>query len=336
MQSKYGLKVSLHTPMPPWSTCKGFEMGPNCASDWPVDSRRIAPPGTFDTNAIGKGPEICMGSKSFKDEAERRLLANCKDGVSFLMFDGTGWNGACSDSTHGHPVPYLQEDHMRNCIELVKRVHVKYPDVLIELHDMLSSGSEYRMTPVYYKYGLPSSYDENWGFELMWNPMEDLKQGRGLAMYYYNLACNVPIYLHIDLRKDNEYCVMLWWFASTARHLGIGGTHKDIKTVEAHKTAMKYYRQFDRFFKRGDFYGITEEIHLHVLPAEKAFTINMFNLSDKPRTITGKFDLKKAGLENGRTFISSASWAKVDKGMLEVRLEMPPWSAEVTDVQSEI
>ena len=200
IQSKYRLKVSLHTPMPPWSTSKGFEMGPNCASDWPLESRRMAPPDTFTVNVVGKGPEICMGSKAFMNEAEKRLLDNCKDGVTFLMYDGTGWNGPCSDSTHGHPVPYLQEDHMRNCIELVKRVHSKYPNVLIELHDMLGSGSEFRMTPVYYKYGLPLSYDENWGFELMWNPMADLKQGRGLAMYYYNMACNVPLYLHIDLR----------------------------------------------------------------------------------------------------------------------------------------
>ncbi|MFA5817811.1 MAG: hypothetical protein WC854_00850 [Bacteroidales bacterium] len=335
MQSKYGLKVSLHTPMPPWSTIKGWEMGPNCASDWPEESRRIAPPETL-SDTIRKGPEICMGSKYFMDEAEKRLLANCKDGVSYLMYDGTGWNGACSDSTHGHPVPYLQEDHMRNCIELVNRVHAKYPNVLIELHDMLDGGNTKRMTPVYYKYGLPLSYDENWGFELMWNPMEDLKQGRGLAMYYYNLCCNIPIYLHIDLRSDNENCVVLLWFASTARHLGIGGTHKDLKTVEAQKAAMKYYRQFDRFFKRGEFYGITEEIHLHVLPEENAFMINMFNLSDNPRTITGKFDLKRAGLDPALTFTSSKSWAKVDKGMLEVSLEMPPWSAEVTNVKGVI
>lgn len=332
MQSKYGLKVSLHTPMPPWSTLKGWEMGPSCASDWPEESRRIAPPETL-SDTIRKGPEICMGSKYFMDEAEKRLLANCKDGVSFLMYDGTGWNGVCSDTTHGHPVPYLQEDHMRNCIELVKRVHAKYPNVLIELHDMLDGGNTRRMTPVYYKYGLPLSYDENWGFELMWKPMEDLKQGRGLAMYYYNLCCNIPIYLHIDLRSDNEHCVVLWWFASTARHLGIGGTHKDMKTFEAQKAAMKYYRQFDRFFKRGEFYGITEEIHLHVLPEENAFMINMFNLSDKPRTITGKFDLKKAGLDPSLTFTSTKSWAKVDKSMLEVSLEMPPWSAEVTDAK---
>ncbi|MBA7564053.1 hypothetical protein ES708_05715 [subsurface metagenome] len=340
MQSKYGLKVSLHTPMPPWTSSRGSEMGPNCVSDWPAESRQLTPSGTLNDTLtrdwIKNRPEICMGSKSFMDEAEKRLLANCEDGVSFLMYDGTGWTGPCSDLTHGHPVPYLQEDHMRNCIELVKRVHEKYPNVLIELHDMLDGGSPKRMTPVYYKYGLPLSYDDNWGFELMWNPMEDIKQGRGLAMYYYNLACNIPIYLHIDLRKDNDNCVMLWWFASTARHLGIGGTHKDVKTVEAQKAAMKYYKQFDRFYKRGEFYGITEEIHLHILPEENAFMVNIFNLSDNSRIITGKFDLRRAGLDPNLTFKSSKSWAKVDRGILEVNLEMPPWSAEVTDIKGVI
>lgn len=339
MRSRYGLKVSLHTPMPPWSTVEGWEMGPSCVSDWPAGSRRIAPPEILsDTiqmvgNLPRRTPEICMGSTQFLNEAEKRLLANCEDGVTFLMYDGTGWNGWCSDTTHGHPVPYLQEDHMRNCIELVRRIHEKYPDVIIELHDMLDGGSPRRMTPVYYKYGLPLSYDDNWGFELMWNPMKDIQQGRGLAMYYYNLACNIPIYLHIDLRKDNEHCVMLWWFASTARHLGIGGTHKDPVTVENQKAAMKYYREFDRFFKRGDFYGITEEIHLHILPGEKAFMVNIFNLSDNPRTITGRFDLKNAGLDKSLDYLASKPWAKVTGGILEVSLEMQPWSADVTDVK---
>ncbi|MCJ7450105.1 MAG: hypothetical protein MUO72_20720 [Bacteroidales bacterium] len=248
------------------------------------------------------------------------------------MYDGTGWNGPCSDTTHGHPVPYLQEDLMLNCIELVRLIHAKYTDVLIELHDMLDGGNTRRMTAVYYKYGLPLSYDDNWGFELMWNPMEDIKEGRDLAMYYYNLACNVPVYLHIDLRKDNEHCVMLWWFASTTRHPGIGGTHKDIKTTEAQKAAMKYYKNFDKFFKRGEFYGIDEEIHLHVLPEENAFIINIFNLSDNPRTITGKFDLKEAGLDGALNLISSKPWAKINEGVLEVSSEMLPWSADVTDI----
>lgn len=335
MQSKYGLQVSLHAAMPPWSSTERT-MGPNGISDWPVEARRIEPFERIvisDTTKVGRykprRSEICMGSKAFLDEAEKRLLASCADGVSFLMFDGTGWSGWCVDTRHGHIVPYLQEDHMRSCIELVKRVHTKYPDVLIELHDMLDGGDPRRMTPVYYKYGLPMSYDENWGFELMWNPMVDIKEGRGLAMYYYNLACNIPLYLHIDLRKDNEHNVMLWWFASTARHLGIGGTHKDPKTVETQKAAMKYYRQNDRFFKRGEFYGINEEIHLHVLPEENAFIINIFNLSHNPDTTEGSISMKEIGLDPKREYRVNKNWIKIENGIINVQKKMKAWDTDL-------
>jgi hypothetical protein len=283
----------------------------------------------------GGGPAICMGSRAFLDEAEKRLLANCADGVVFLMYDGTGWNGPCLDARHGHPVPYLQEDHFRDCIDLCRRVHARYPNVLIELHDMLAGGGRQRMTPVYYKYGLPGSYDENWGFELMWRPMDDLRQGRGLGMYYYNLACNVPIYLHIDLRSDNENCVALWWFASTARHLGIGGTHADPKVAAAQKEAMKYYRRFEQFFKRGEFYGLGEEIHIHVLPEQKAFVVNLFNLSDQPKKVAGSTTLRQLGLDPQAACKGSQSWGEVDNGVLKLEADMPPWSAKVADFRAQ-
>ena len=134
---------------------------------------------------------------------------------------------------------------------------------------MLCGGNPWRLTPIYYKYGLPGSYDDNWGFELMWGPMDDIQQGRGLALYYSNMGCNVPIYTHINLSGDNAHCLMLWWYVSTCRHLGIGGKHPDAKIVAAQQQAMRWYRARDRFYKRGDFYGIDEEIHLHVLPAEE-------------------------------------------------------------------
>ena len=126
-----------------------------------------------------------MGSKQYLDEAEKRILKCCEAGAVFLMFDGTWWNGPCVDERHGHPIPYRYEDHIRTCVELARRIHAKYPKVLIEMHDMLAGGEWRRMTPVYYKYGLPGSYDENWGFELMWSPMKNLKEGTSDALYYY-------------------------------------------------------------------------------------------------------------------------------------------------------
>ncbi len=278
------------------------------------------------------GPVLCMGSQQFLAEAEKRLLEHCADGVAFLMFDGTWWNGECTDPGHGHPIPYRKEDHICACVDLTKRIHDHYPNVIIEMHDMLNGGAAQRMTPVYYKYGLPGSYDENWGFELMWDPMADLQSGRSRALYYYNLGCNVPIYLHIDLRKDNENCVVLWYFASTCRHLGIGGTHADPKVVQSQKEAMRLYQNLVRFYKRGDFYGITEEIHIHSLPDENACVINLFNLSNESRIIAGQIPLADLNIDQSATHTTSSTWATITNGILYVSQEMPPWSAEVASV----
>lgn len=275
------------------------------------------------------GSRLCLGARQYLDEAEKRLLANCADGAAFLMFDGNWWNGGCVSLDHGHPVPYEKEDHIRANLDLAQRVHAKYPKVLIEMHDTIAGGSPARVTPVYYKYGLPGSYDENWGFELMWNPMDDLKQGRARALYYYNLGCNVPVYLHIDLRKDNEECVVLWWYASTCRHLGIGGTHANPAVVAAQKRVMQMYRALDRFYKRGEFYGLGEEIHLHVLPSENAFVVNVFNLSDQPRTLTGGVELAKLGVDSKRTYFSQDQLGVVRNGQFKLDIEMPPWSARM-------
>ncbi len=243
-----------------------YEDQPLAAKDvaaWESQPRRTAP-----QRKIGAST-ICLGSKAYLDEAARRLLDNCADGVVYLMFDGNWYQGGCDDPTHGHPVPFTKEDHVRANLELARRVHEKYPAVLIEMHDMMMGGANPRNTPVYYKYGLPGSYDLNWGFELMWNPLDDITSGRARSLYYYNLSCNVPIYLHIDLRKDTPGCVVLWWYASTCRHLGIGGTHRDPAVAAAQKTAMRRYHELEPFFKRGEFYGINEEVHLHVLPEKR-------------------------------------------------------------------
>ena len=154
-------------------------------------------------------------------------------------------------------------------------------------------------------------------------------------MYYYNLGCNVPLYLHIDLRKDNEHCVVLWWYASTCRHLGIGGTSSNPAVVEAQQAAMQRYRELERFYKRGEFFGINEEIHLHVLPRENAFVVNVFNLSDQPRTVAGSIALDKIGLDANKRYNGSSAWGTVEGGELKVQLRMEPWSAQVDALRGE-
>jgi hypothetical protein len=306
---------------------------------WTAGVRR----GPQGPHASAGGPEICLGSNQFLDEAAKRLLALCRAGVCFLMFDGTWFSGDCDDPAHGHARPYRVEDHMRACVELARRVHAKYPQVLIEMHDMLAGGAPQRMTPVYYKYGLPGSYDDNWGFELMWDPMADLKAGRARSLYDYNLGCNVPLYLHIDLRKDNANCVVLWWYASTCRHLGIGGTHRDPAVVKAQQAAMARYAQLAEFYKHGDFYGIEEAIHVHTLPGRGAAVVNVFNLSDQPRTIVGQASLASLGLDpqkppeggqpKGGQPQSGQPWATVADGQLRIEAALPAWGAAVAEIQ---
>jgi hypothetical protein len=300
------------------------------AADYERSARRGPKPEGGENKAV-----ICLGSKQYIDEAAKRMLALCADGVAFLMFDGNWWNGGCASTRHGHPVPYRPEDHIRANLELARRIHAKFPGVYIEMHDMLAGGCPHRPTPVYYKYGLPGSYDDNWGFELMWDPMSDLKEGRAVALYYYNLGCNVPVYLHIDLRKDNPGLAVLWWYASTCRHLGIGGTNHDPAVVEAEKAAMRWYRARERFYKRGEFYGLGEEIHVHALPAENGCVLNVFNLSNEEKTVEGSVALKEIGLDPKRSHSCSSAWSRIENGTLRVRATLPPWTADVAEVKVE-
>jgi hypothetical protein len=317
-----------------------------CASDLPrldeIEVYESAPSSQADVDAFAKqakrgmkpvdlrnGPTICLGSKQYLDAAAKRLLDCCDDGVVFLMFDGNFWNGGCLNPDHGHPVPYRMEDHIRANLELAKRIHAKHPEVFIEMHDMITGGAQFRYTPIYYKYGLPGSYDMNWGFELMWNPMQDIVEGRTTALYYANLASNVPFYTHVNLARDNSHCIVLWWYASTCRHLGIGGTNTNPDIVKAQQEAMRWYRQRDRFYKRGEFYGISEEIHLHVLPEENAFTVNVFNLSGEKKRVGGSIDLKRLGLNPSLKYVSAEELGAVENGRYRVDVELPPWGAKV-------
>ncbi len=322
ISERYGLGVSLHCPLATWMSHDGRGV-----PSWPSEAFQVDAEGNIIEGAI------CLGSKQYLDEATKRLLAHCGDGVVFLMFDGNFWNGGCWNPNHGHPVPYTMEDHIRANIELARRVHEKYPNVLIEMHDMIAGGAIQRYAPVYYKYSLPGSYDENWGFELMWRPMEDIRSGRARSLYYYNLGCNVPIYLHIDLRDDNEHCLILWWYASTCRHLGIGGTHSNPAVAQAQKLAMKKYRKLERFYKQGEFYGMHEEAHIHVLPDEGAFVVSLFNLSDQYRVISGSIAFEEMGLDRDRWYINpKGGQFDHDSGTFSISRRMPPWSAEPIEV----
>ena len=197
------------------------------------------------------------------------------------MFDSDQYSGPCYDKAHGHSIPSTREEHAKALFELARRIKAKYPHVLIELHDPITGPSGIHYTPSYFGYAPPNSFDCLWGHEFMWNSMDDLLSGRAVSLYYYNLAYGIPLYLHVGLKTDNENALVFWWYASTCRHLGVGG--KPGPAVwEADKRAMRTYMPLKRFYTQGEFYGIEETVHAHTLPDLRQSVLNVFNLSDKP------------------------------------------------------
>ncbi len=326
MRERYGLVVSLHTPLAPWANGNRA-----CVATYAHLDGTAGDPG--DTR-------LCLASPRYIQQAAERLKALVGAGVVYVMFDGTAYAGpACANPDHGHHLPLTREDNCRACVELARLLHAAYPGVLIEMHDMVLGGVSGRYTPVYYKYTEPGSYDENWACEFMWRPLEDLVSHRARSLYYYNLACNVPLYVHIDLRDDNAHCVMLWWYASTCRHLGIGGTHRNPATAEAQVQAMRTYRRLKPYFTRGDFYGVpgcAEQMHVHALPERHSAVINVFNLSDEPRVVEGEVDLGQIGLPPDEWYAHPAPHARIDsgRGRLTISRRLPAWGHELIELRS--
>jgi len=102
IRREYGLGVSLHCPLAPWTSSDGRGV-----SSWPREALQMGPDGKLCEGYL------CLASRQYLDEAARRLLGHCDDGVVYLMFDGNWWNGGCWHPDHGHPVPCGREEHMR-------------------------------------------------------------------------------------------------------------------------------------------------------------------------------------------------------------------------------
>jgi hypothetical protein len=327
LHREYGLKLSLHTPLSGWCDPTAY---PESMYRMNRFGERLA----WDKHAgFGTSP-LCGASRPYVEETARRLKALARDGATYFMFDGTAYHGECWDTQHGHPVPSRCEDHVQATSRLARMVHAEYPHALIEMHDQVAGGSTIRPTPTYYGHGQAPSgeqftealgFDSVWAFELMWGPMEDLLTGHAIALYYYNLAYSLPLYIHIDLRKDNAQALEFWWNASTCRHLGIGGTHPDPGVQKVHRDAMANYRRLETFFKAGTFYGLDEMIHVHTHPSEPAAVINCFNLEDHAVQRRIEIAPRQIGMdENARYEIAGATAERQEKRYV-VSVEIPSY-----------
>jgi hypothetical protein len=325
LRRDYGLKLSLHTPLSGWCDPTAY----------PSEMYRMDRFGqrlTWKKHMSYLASPLCGTSRQYLEETARRLKVLARDGATYFMFDGTMYHGECWDPEHGHAVPARREEHVQATCRLARMIHADYPQVLIEMHDPVVGGSPVRFTPTYYGHGLAApgdqvtealGFDSVWAFELMWGPMEDLMSGHAIALYYYNLAYGLPLYIHIDLRKDNASALEFWWNASTCRHLGIGGTHADPAVQKAHHEAMATYLRLQPFFKAGVFYGVDEMIHVHVHPTELAAVINCFNLEGHSVRRTLEIDPAKFGLETHHAYEFKGAATRREANRYIVDVEIP-------------
>jgi hypothetical protein len=263
----------------------------------------------------------CYASPAFIETKNKRLAELCKNGVSFIMIDSTQAGRPCYDASHGHRIPSTKGEHARAIFGIIQTLKRQYPHVLVEAHDRITGPTWEHYMPFYFQYTQPDSFDCIWGNELMLFNMDWIINGNAKSLYYYNLASKIPVYLHVDLRTDNVHCLVFWWFASTCRHLGVGGRHLNNAVWEAQKSAMKTYRKFKRFYTTGEFYGLDETIHVHTLPDEAECVLNIFNIKAETEHRRVIFDLTDVGLSAGPIAASGITVSREgDKAVLDFEI----------------
>ena len=267
--------------------------------------------------------EPCICSEQYREEKLKRLLKIAGTGMNFITFDEFDWRGPCFDPNHGHSVPTTPSMHAEAVVDIIRKVHEKYPQVNIEAHDPVWPWGV-RYLPIYLLHDMDSSFNEVWAFEFMWNPLDDLLSGKALSLFYYNLAYDVPLYLHINMNNDNDNCLAFWWYASTVRHLGIGGGKDKPTRFDAYRRAMKEYMSLKDLYTQGTFYGIDELVHLHVIPEEGRAVVNAFNLTDTPMSRKVEIRLNDLGLLD--TVKVEGAQHQVIGGRLVFELNIPPFS----------
>jgi hypothetical protein len=98
---------------------------------------------------------------------------------------------------------------------------------------------------------------------------------------------------------------------------------------------MARYRALERFYKRGEFLAAGDEIHLHVLPDENAFVVNVFNLSDQSRRVEGIFPAGRLPVDPDRWYTRSGKWCGfATSGDLRVDCSLPAWGTAFMEFHS--
>ncbi|TXT62385.1 MAG: hypothetical protein BAJALOKI3v1_600006 [Promethearchaeota archaeon] len=262
---------------------------------------------------------VCANDK-WVNEKTRRILELAKHGIDFFMFDFTDFssflvdNAGCYCKDHGHEIPMRRQTHAEGILKVIQNVKEKFPNILIEAHQR---GNH----PYYYQHGIKNSFDENWGFECMWNPLEDLISHKAFQLYEYNIAYNIPLYLHINENSDNENLLQFWWYASVARHLGIGGLkdRKSKKYINL-KQALILYKKIKSILTRGSFYGIDPLTHLHISEEKDKAVLITTNLNSRLESKLFKLDPAFFDFKIRNVFVFDGKYKKMNKDQYELSL----------------
>jgi hypothetical protein len=146
----------------------------------------------------------------------------------------------------------------------------------------------------------------------------------------------------VNENSDNENMLQFWWYASLARHLGIGGlSNRSSVKYKVLKEAMNLYKKIKSYFTRGIFYGINNNIHLHVDEIGKLGVVTAYNLNSRAQIMEIKIDLMKYGLDvsnveiyNGKNQrISSIKLTDKDNQLCQFKVEIPPLSPIIAILQ---
>jgi hypothetical protein len=319
LRDEYGLALALHLMIHTKSSGEDPEIyrrRPDGEIDLWIDATPYA------------GGFVCPASPVWQRQKTERLLRLARAGVSFFMFDFVNYR-PCWSSEHGHHVPLTREEHAEGIMTVVRAVKSQFPGLTIEAHDRIGGG-----LPLYYQHGSPGAHDELWGFEYMWDPYTDLLSGRALSLYEYNLAYDIPLYLHINSAHDSPAMLAFWWYASCCRHLGLGGLAEGDEQWPRLTEAMRRYRALQPWFARGRFVGLDPVTHLHVLDEDgdggSSAVLTAFNLT--ATSVRRTVSITPAQLPLGTAPEVTGAPAALTGGVLTIDLELPPLSPLVIEI----
>jgi hypothetical protein len=131
---------------------------------------------------------------------------------------------------------------------------------------------------------------------------------------------------------DNSNALMLWWYMSTCRHLGMGGKPTDPAVWAAQKAAMKAYLPLKRFYAQGDFYGLDETIHAHTLPDLKKSVLDCFNFDRKPEVRHVEFRFSDIGLPAQQIKLEGATFS-MNGDKVEIDVSIPALGHQLVQIR---